>query len=83
MGMSMQDDTAPEEMSYKINSAGTVAVDQHYYWQEMDTCPQGVKVQLLNPGGVAIYGTYRKNVNEGWLKWAPLPKIRPYRPDKL
>ena len=50
-----------------------VAVDANYFWQEMDTCPQGVKVQLLNAGSVAIYGTYDGKYSY-WLGWAPLPK---------
>lgn len=49
-----------------------VAVDQNYYWQPMDTCPRGVKVQLLNAGGVAVYGQHTSGHNQ-WLGWAPLP----------
>ena len=35
-------------MTVEINSANTVAVDREYYWQPMDTCPRGVKVQVKN-----------------------------------
>lgn len=52
-----------------------VAVDQTYYWQPMNTCPTNVKVQLLNAGKVAVYGTYDGKSSQ-WLGWAPLPKTR-------
>ena len=55
--------------------AGEVAVDTAYYWLPMETCPKGVKVQLLNPGNVAVYGTYTGSAGY-WKGWAPLPKIR-------
>ena len=46
-------------MNVKINSEGTVAVDQDYYWNEdMSTCPRGVKCQLLGAGGVASYAVH-------------------------
>lgn len=54
---------------------GEAAVDQSYYWQPMSTCPIAAKVQLLNPGHVAVYGTWNGR-DGGWLGWAPLPKIR-------
>lgn len=54
---------------------GIVAVDHSYFWQPMETCPKGVKVQLLNPGGVAVYGKYTGK--ESWPQgWAALPKMR-------
>jgi hypothetical protein len=55
-----------------IDSTGTAAVDHTYFWQPMDTCPRGVKVQLLNAGGVAVYGQYQ--TDSFWKGWAPLPK---------
>lgn len=58
----------------KLDKSGTVAVDTNYYWRSMDTCPRGVKVQLLGGGGVAMYGQY--NGKDTFYKaWAPLPKI--------
>jgi hypothetical protein len=59
-------------MTVEINSANTVAVDREYYWQPMDTCPRGVKVQLLGAGGVAVYGQYHGK-DPWWTHWAPLP----------
>ena len=57
-----------------VNISGNkVAVDQNYFWQPMDTCPRAVKVQLLNAGGVAVYGTY-DGKDKFWCAWAPLPK---------
>jgi hypothetical protein len=53
-----------------------VAVSTDYFWDEdMSACPVGVKVQLLNEGGVAIYGRYSTS-DTGWRGWAPLPKKR-------
>jgi hypothetical protein len=48
------------------------AVDQGYYWQPMDTCPRGVKVQLLGKGGVALYGLFTGK-DPFFTGWAPLP----------
>ena len=57
------------------NRDSTVAVDPEYFWRPMKDCPRGLKVQLLNAGGVAVYGTHDGKVN-CWRGWAPLPKIR-------
>lgn len=56
-----------------LNSDQTVAVDQGYYWQPMSTCPIGVKCQMLNGGGVAVYSFY-DGKSIFWQGWAPLPK---------
>lgn len=63
-------------MNYKVNNDASVAVATDYYWLPMDTCPLGVKVQLLNAGDVAIYGQYNGK-NKEWRGWAPLPKKPP------
>ncbi len=63
-------------MNYKVNNDASVAVATDYYWLPMDTCPRGVKVQLLNAGGVAVYGQY-DGKNAHWQGWAPLPKKQP------
>jgi hypothetical protein len=65
-------DRAVNSMTVEINSSNTVAVDREYYWQPMDTCPRGVKVQLLGAGGVAVYGQYHGK-DPWWTHWAPLP----------
>lgn len=57
----------------KINEG--IAVDHDYFWQPMHSCPTGVKVQLLNAGGVAVYGTW-DGKSTFWQAWAPLPKKR-------
>lgn len=59
-------------MTVNLNN-NAVAVDQNYFWQSMSTCPIGFKVQLLNAGGVACYGTF-DGKDSFWLNWAPLPK---------
>lgn len=60
----------------RLNSTRSAAVDQDYFWNEDFThCPIGAKVQLLNPGGVATYGTWNGKDRQ-WLGWAPLPKRR-------
>lgn len=64
------------ETTQSLNADQTVAVDPAYFWRDMDTCPRGVKVQLLNAGGVAIYGTYDGR-DTFFQAWAPLPKRRP------
>ena len=67
---------ANENQSHKINSAGTAAVAEAYYWMPcgVDT-PIGVKLQLLTKGGVAIYGNYTRGMH--WAThWAPLPRRR-------
>ena len=67
-------------MNVEINSEGTVAVDQNYYWNEdMSKCPVAVKVQLLGAGGVAQYATYNGK-DPFWIAWAPLPKRRATAP---
>jgi hypothetical protein len=53
------------------------AVDPDYFWRLMRTCPRSVKVQLLNKGGVAVYGSFDGTLDAKdpqWLGWAPLPK---------
>ena len=67
---------ANENQSHKINSAGTAAVAESYYWMPCgpDT-PIGVKLQLLTKGGVAIYGQYKMG-EKFYTHWAPLPRRR-------
>lgn len=62
-------------MTVRINEE-RVAVDDQYYWRDMSDAPLGVKVQLLNPGGVAVYGEVTANTRMLFNGWAPLPKIR-------
>lgn len=59
--------------SLAINHRDNIAVDHEYCLQPMSTCPTGVKVQLLNPGGVLTYGVW-DGKNNTWQGWAPLPK---------
>lgn len=63
-------------MTHKLSADGAAAVDLDYYWQPVDTCPLGVKVQLLSIAGVAVYGNYIRN-DDFWVGWAPLPRKRP------
>lgn len=60
-------------MKFKLNGDKSVAVATDYYWNDMDTCPRGVRVQLLGAGGVAQYGIY-DGKTKFWTHWAPLPK---------
>ena len=61
-------------MTVTLNNEKTVAIDRAYYWQPIETCPHGVKVQLLGSGGVAYYSTYSSK--EKWpTHWAPLPTL--------
>ena len=65
-------------MTIKLTSDKSAVVDDEYYWNEdFTSCPRGGKVQLLNPSGVAVYGTIGSDYKSwGWLAWAPLPKRR-------
>lgn len=64
-----------DDPGHTLNSAKTVAVSTTQYWEDMDSCPRGVKVQLLGAGGVAAYGMWDGR-NPFWVAWAPLPKRR-------
>lgn len=60
---------------HKVNKAEHIAVAEGYYLNpDMKQCPIGVKVQLLNPGGVLVYGQY-DGKNPHWKAWAPLPRM--------
>lgn len=61
-------------MNVKITTDGAAAVDQDYFWIPIDSCPHGVKVQLLSQGGVAIHGHYYGG--KFYTHWTPLPKLR-------
>ena len=63
----------PEGTTHHLNSNRSVAVGDSF-WQLMNTCPRGVKVQLLTVGRVAVYGVYRDG-DDGYIGWAPVPKI--------
>lgn len=65
---------APLE-GHTLNSTHTVAVSTTQYWEEMSSCPTGVKVQLLGAGGVATYGIWDGR-NKFWTHWAPVPRRR-------
>lgn len=61
-------------MRTKTSTDGTTVIDVEYFWQPINTCPYGLKVQLLGKTGVAVYGT-RKRADTFWTHWAPLPKV--------
>ncbi|MEN9317344.1 MAG: hypothetical protein RIS35_3737 [Pseudomonadota bacterium] len=67
---------------YKLTADRTVAVDTRNEWQPMSTCPLGVKVQLLNPGGVAVYGTVSGRDRGMWGGWHPIPRRPRTQPDQ-
>jgi hypothetical protein len=62
--------------NHKVSSDGAAAVATNYFWQSMESCPIGVKVQLLGKGGVATYGVLTRHVDGFWKGWAPVPKER-------
>lgn len=64
-----------ETAGHKINRDKTVAVSTTQYWEDMDTCPRGVKVQLLGAGGVAVYALW-DGKNPFFTHWAPVPRRR-------
>lgn len=64
-----------DQPCYHLNSSGSVAVGSERFIRMDDPvnpCPRGVKVQLLNPGGVAIYGNWDGH-DKQWLGWYPIP----------
>jgi hypothetical protein len=63
-------------MPRDLDSSRQAAVDREYYWLPIESCPMGVKVQLINKEyGVAVYGQYRPK-EVFWTHWAPLPVFR-------
>ena len=62
-------------VSHTLNTEKSVAVATDYFWQPIDTCPRGVKVQLLGKGGVATYGIWNGK-EPFYTHWAPLPRRR-------
>lgn len=59
-----------------IDSTGAAAVDPKYYWLPIDTCPKGVKVQLIaRKTGVAQYGKLDKD-NTYYTHWQRLPTFK-------
>lgn len=59
----------------KTSSDRVAAVDHEYEFQPMETCPLGVKVQLLTRYGVAIYGSAGARKDPFFVGWAPCPKV--------
>lgn len=59
----------------RLDSTRAAIVDHEYFWRPMSSCPHGHKVQLLNLGGVAVYGSVTQKTVDDWKGWAPLPKI--------
>lgn len=61
----------------KENHGTSVVVSSAYYWEPMDTCPLGCKVQLKTiPGGIATYGEVNERNRKHFSAWAPLPTTR-------
>lgn len=56
-----------------IDGTGIAAVDEQLIWRSMDTCPVGVKVQMLGESGIAVYNKW-DGKEDFWLGWFPLPK---------
>lgn len=65
-----------DEVGYHLSRNNSVAVADDLTYLPMDTCPIGVKVLLLNRGGVAVLGVVRKGELDEWRGWFPLPKER-------
>lgn len=61
-------------MQTRPSTDGVAVVDLEYFWQPIQTCPFGRKVQLLGKTGVAVYGSRKPN-DTFWTHWAPLPKV--------
>ncbi len=61
----------------KVSSTGVV-VNQALDWQPMRTALIGCKLQLLTPGGVAVYGSISERSRGDYLGWQSLPKRPPW-----
>lgn len=61
----------------KVSSTGVV-VNQGLDWQPMRTALIGCKLQLLTPGGVAVYGSISERSRKEYLGWQSLPKRPPW-----
>jgi len=61
-------------MSEVLITTSGVAVTPDNELQPMKTCPIGCKVQLLNLGGVLIYGMISENTRNEYLAWYGLPR---------
>lgn len=59
-------------MNASLDSTHTAAVDPVYHWRKLDTCPKGVKVQLLTKWGCAVYGSWNGR-DPVYTHWAPMP----------
>lgn len=64
--------------AYKIKRTDTArAVSQDRYWQPMDTCPMGVKVNLLSIHGVAVApSAVTPRTVHLYAGWEPLAKVK-------
>lgn len=64
------------EQAARLDSTKEAMVDPDYRWRPIDDAPLGVKIQLLQQGGVAIHGslTARDRSSGHYLGWTPLPK---------
>lgn len=64
-------------MRVDLDSSKVAAVDREYYWRPIQSCPLGVKVQLISSlNGVAVYGSYNGKHRSPWTHWAPLPVFK-------
>ena len=59
---------------FRLSADGTTAIDTEVSYYPMNTCPNGVKVQLHTNGGVALYGNIRSMKEAAFYKgWRPVP----------
>ena len=58
----------------KLSTDRTCMVDTSAEYQPMATCPVGVTVRLLNPGGVATDGQWDGKDTQ-WQGWAGMPRV--------
>lgn len=59
------------QVSVKLDSTGTTAVDPNYHWIAMKFCPVGVKVRVIGSSGVSTTTIW--DGREKWLGWVPEP----------
>lgn len=57
------------------NDASPVAsTDEFRMRTDMENAPLGKKLQLINEGGVAVYGTLTRDTLHHFIEWQYVPK---------
>lgn len=75
-GMDEMCDRGPDLFTQEERRALTEDRRQVFWNEDMDSCPRGLKVQLMGAGGIAVYGIYDGRTLF-YRAWCPVPAWRP------